>query len=222
MIKSLAAIFAASALALSSANAAAITFKGDWLNAIELGNVAFDCGTLGVDFCTDSAGPGFNYLTGGFTFNAAAFAGGVATQLIQDISPRNSGLGALSEANQNTAQTQIEPAEPVSLTFEEEFRLTNIEFNSGADRDCSSPGGEGRCGFFDLFIDGLLAGNFEAVDLMTLVFEGMKFDFVPTTEGAGVAIAELEIIAMPGPAALPLLLSGLAGHGFVSRRRKLA
>ncbi|MBT8471890.1 MAG: hypothetical protein KJN99_04745 [Marinicaulis sp.] len=112
MIKSLAAIFAASALALSSANAAAITFKGDWLNAIELGNVAFDCGTLGVDFCTDSAGPGFNYLTGGFTFNAAAFAGGVATQLIQDISPRNSGLGALSEANQNTAQPRSNPLSP--------------------------------------------------------------------------------------------------------------
>ncbi|MBT8471889.1 MAG: hypothetical protein KJN99_04740 [Marinicaulis sp.] len=57
---------------------------------------------------------------------------------------------------------------------------------------------------------------------MTLVFEGMKFDFVPTTEGAGVAIAELEIIAMPGPAALPLLISGLVGLAFVSRRRKLA
>jgi hypothetical protein len=56
---------------------------------------------------------------------------------------------------------------------------------------------------------------FTTIDLKGAVFRTVKFDF----RGSG-AIGDFDISEVPVPAALPLLLSGLAGLGFASRRRR--
>lgn len=214
----------------AAASAATFVFKGDGgLYDSPTGNIANDCGTVGVDLCTDNDAAGFDYSKDGVSFNATAYTGsyspteypsGTATQLIQDIQPNNSGLGALSEDNNIDDQTQFDSGEWIEFVFDEEVFLSNIEFNAGNDTDCSTFGSEGPCGDFDLFIDGVFYGAETAVDLLTDVFIGSIFTFVPTTSEAGFAIAQFDVRPVPLPGALMLLLSGLAGLGFATRRDK--
>lgn len=209
--------------AVAPAQAAPIVFKGDGLNAVPLSNVSQDCGTVGSDFCTTDPTLGFNYDVSGIAFNATGLANGVATRLIQDVFPANSGIAALSEVDPTRDQTEFDSGESIRFTFENEVQLTNIEFNSGADQDCSTPGNEGPCGFFNLIIDGAMEGTFEAVDLLTTVFVGQVFEFVAATSGAGFVIAQFDVenvTEVPLPGSLPLLVSGLAGLAFARRTRK--
>lgn len=207
----------------AAANATTFVFKGDGLNAIPTGNVAMDCGTVGTDFCSDDDSLGLSYSLGGIGVNATAFTSAGPTQLIQDITPKDSGLGALSEDNNVDDQTQLDSDEWIEFTFSQEVFLTNIEFNAGNDTNCSTSGSEGPCGDFDLWIDGVLSvanTGITAVDLLMTVFVGTVFTFVPTTTGAGFAIAKFDVTAVPLPGALTLMLSGLAGLAFASRRKR--
>jgi hypothetical protein len=209
----------------AGARATTFVFEGNGgLYDRPTGNVALDCGTVGIDLCSANDAAGLTYSKEGITLTAVAFTSAGATQLIQDITPEDSGLGALSENDNINDQTQL--GEWITLTFDRVVRLTAIEFNAGNDTNCSTPGNEGPCGFFDLFIDGVFFGNLEATDLLTGNFLGQSFRFVATTANAGFVIAKLTVdnaaTAVPTPAALPLLLSGLLGLAFAGRRKKLA
>lgn len=208
-----------------AANAAVFVFKGEggvW--DVPTGNVVQNCGTVGQDLCTDDHSLGLAYAKEGVGFTAVAFANGDPTLLIQDIfagaALADSGLGALSEFNRADDQTQFDSGEWLEFTFDREVSLTNIEFNAGNDTDCSTPGPEGSCGFFDLFIDGVFLANLVAVDLLTEAFIGAVFLFIPTTQGSGFAIGRFEATPMPAPNALILLLAGLAGLGLAARGGK--
>lgn len=217
-------LFAAAALfCLSAAPAHATTFifKGDGgLYDTPTGNIANDCGTTPLDLCTDEDALGFTYSKDSVEFTARAFANGVVTTLIQDIDPENSGLGALSEGTREDDQTQFNAGESIEFIFTNVVNLFDIEFNAGNDVDCSSPGPEGPCGDFDLFIDDIFFDTITAIDLLPDVFTGQKFSFVAKTPDAGFAIAQFTVIETPLPAALPLLLAGLGGIAFAARRRK--
>lgn len=225
-----AAAVAAAGFLAAPANATTFTFKsGAGPIDMPTGNVANDCGTVGVDYCTDNDAAGFDYSKDGVNFNAtaytytdASFSARNATQLIQDISPTNSGLAALSEVDATQDQIQFDSLEAIEFVFDTAVFLTNFEFNAGDDNDCSGPNAEGPCGDFELYIDGAFFATITAVDLLTDVFFGTTFEFRAITEGAGFTIAEFEVSNIPIPGAIPLLLSGLAGLGFASRRRKTA
>jgi len=224
-LRILAAAVAAAGFMAAPANATTFIFKsgGAFLDT-PTGNVAMDCGTIGADLCTDDDSLGFTYSKSGTEFTATAYVyDGMdreAVQLIQDISPENSGLAALSEMDPAQDQTQFDSMEAVEFVFNSAVFLTNIEFNAGDDNDCSGPNAEGPCGDFDLFIDGAYFATITAVDLLTDVFFGTIFEFRAVTEGAGFTIAQFEVSDVPIPGAIPLLLSGLAGLGFAARRRK--
>ncbi|MEQ1932098.1 MAG: hypothetical protein ABL957_16420, partial [Parvularculaceae bacterium] len=158
---------AALAFGAASANAATFVFKGDGgLQDVPTGNIAFDCGSVGADYCTANDAAGFTYSKEGITFTAKGYANNVAAQLVQDIFPNNSGLAVLSEADGQQDQTQFDSKEAIEFVFTQAVTLFNIEFNAGNDTDCSTPGSEGPCGNFDLYIDNVLAGNFVAIDLL--------------------------------------------------------
>lgn len=218
------ACLAAVSLVSFSAEAAVFVFEGNnGAYDTPTGNIAKDCGTIGADFCSGDDATGLSYAKDGLTLTAVAYTSAGATQLIQDITPENSGLGALSENDNINDQTQ--PGEWLALTFNTAVRLSGIEFNAGNDTNCSTPGSEGPCGFFDLFIDNVFFGNLLATDLVTGPFFGTAFRFVPTTAGAGFAIARLiaeGAPAIPLPASLPLLLAGVAGLAFAAGRKRPA
>lgn len=246
-----AAAAGAFALASAQAGAATTTFIWEGAGGAStdtpegVDGVDYDFGSpcAANDYCTIAPHTtGLNYGDGvahlGITVNVKAFSGiaggassatsGVAARLIQDVVPPESGLGAWSETDGSADQTQFNAGESVKFTFNKEVYLSNIEFNRGDDTDCgptgTSVGTEGPCGDFELFIDGSLVsvGIFDATDLVTNVFQGTMFEFVAVTAGGGFAIARMDVTEVPIPGALTLLLSGIAGLGFASRRKKKA
>lgn len=237
-MKKLFAIAAASAAVGMLAPAGAVNFKFKTQGGpvdMPTSNVVQTCGTVGVDLCTDVNADGFTYSKMGVEFTARAFegvpvggssnTGGTATLLIQDLQPIDSGLAALSENDNLNDQTQFDTNESIEFTFAKKslWRVSNIEFNAGNDRNCSAAAAEGPCGEFELFIDGVSRGIVEAIDVIANGFlVEQVFEFVPITEGAGFAVAQFDVKEVPIPGALPLLLSGIAGLGFAARRRKQA
>ena len=237
MMKLLASAVVAAGLMAAPANATTFIFKsgaGSIDTPIGDVNVANNCGSVGTDLCTDDPAAGFRYGKDGVFFTAfgrtsvdkGADDDGVAAVLIQDIQPNNSGLGVFSPGEGNSDdQIQFDTGESVVFDFSETgsvVAISDIEFNAGADRDCSNPGGEGPCGFFALYIDGVLATTLEAMDNVPGAFVGEIFEFVALTDGAGFTIAQFTVSEVPIPGALPLLLSGIAGLGFATRRKKAA
>lgn len=219
-------IIAAAALAASTsaANATTFVFKGDGNNVLPLGaegvDYTRDCGTNGADYCTINDAAGFDYELDGIALNVVAYAEGDPTRLIQDIVPGDSGLGAFSEMGETDDQTQFDTGESIEFNFDQEVTLTDVEFNAGGDVNCSAFGDEGPCGDFRLTIDGMVVGIIAAEDMIANLGTGMSFLLEALTPEGGFSIAQFTVSDVPVPAALPLLLSGLAGLGFASRRRR--
>lgn len=243
MTKLLVSAIAAAGLLIAPANAATIVFKGDGLNATPIsGATQVDCGSSGDsnDYCSTGPGVALEYDEGNIDFTVSGFEDfdGAKTGaiVIQDIRPGNSGLGVYSSGEDTEGpDDQVQSRVGESLLFDfantgKPVTISNIEFNSGADRNCTpSPGGEGPCGLFDLWIDGVLdAANtgVAAVNLLASSFTGTTFEFVArdpaNNDNSGWVIAQFDVKEVPIPGALPLLLSGIAGLGFAARRKKTA
>ncbi len=240
MTKLFVSAIAAAGLLIAPANAATVVFKGDGQNATPVsGATTTNCGSGGVnDFCSTAPGVGIDYSVGGVDFTVSAFEDFFGTKtgaiVIQDIQPTDSGLGVISAAetlNGGDDQVQSNSGANESLLFDfsasgpNPVQLSNIEFNSGADRNCSSVGSEGPCGLFDLYVDGLLkVAGVLADDLVLGGWIGTTFEFVANNpvDPSGFVIAQFDVQEVPIPGALPLLLSGIAGLGFAARRKKAA
>ena len=243
MMKLIASAVVAAGLMAAPANATTFVFKsglGSFDTPIGDLNVDKDCGSVGTDLCTDNAAGGFRYGKEGVFFTAfgrtaivyddvnnTIIDDGDYATLIQDIQPDNSGLGVFSpnEGNRDD-QVQFDRGESIIFDFSENANpvaISDIEFNAGADRDCSDPDvKEGPCGFFALFINGVFFDVIEAEDEVAGSFFGEVFEFVALTDGGGFTIAQFTVREVPIPGALPLLLSGIAGLGFAARRKKAA
>ncbi len=228
-------LIAALSLTAGAANAATtFVFKGDGLNVTPQNAFVQDCGTVGTDFCStgDHTG-GLEYTLDGIVVTAKAYANDMATRIIQDVSPTDSGLGAFSESNPDDDQTQADSNEAIEFIFDDEYTVTDVEFNAGGDVNCTTNAGgagEGPCGSFRLDI---YAGDLTTlvsssviditnIDLLPVLGTGARFVLTALTAGAGFTVAQLTINEVPIPGAIPLLISGLAGLGFASRKKKTA
>ncbi len=231
-------LVAAMSMAATAANATTFVFKGDGQNVSPEGvlNTDFvqDCGTVGDDFCsTGDHTSGLRYLRDGIALTARAYAGGVATRLIQDVVPADSGLGAFSETNSSDDQTQADSREAIEFDFGSQVvSVTDVEFNAGGDTNCtntSDGSGEGSCGSFrlDIFnLDDLLilstVIDITNVDDLPFLGEGARFLLTAIGQGSGFVVAKFTVNEVPIPGAIPLLLSGIAGLGFAARKKKAA
>ncbi|MEO1014564.1 MAG: VPLPA-CTERM sorting domain-containing protein [Pseudomonadota bacterium] len=258
MLKTSGVIAGFAALLLSSgaahASVSTFVFKGEGNNVTPEGTMGqdfFECATSTPlqDYCSNAYGQpaqGLDFVANGVNLTVNAYEGvdadtpftangdvnGVLTRLIQDRSPRDSGLGAWSEDTVRDDQTQFDAREAIEFVFDQDWTVTNVEFNAGGDLNCtdiSMGGGEGHCGEFELTIFNSL-GDLVSVstidvtndDVVEFLGIGARFVLRSITPDAGFAVATMTVSNVPVPAALPLLISGVAGLGFASRRRKAA
>ncbi|MEM9617457.1 MAG: VPLPA-CTERM sorting domain-containing protein [Pseudomonadota bacterium] len=231
-------LVAAMSMAATAANATTFVFKGDGLNVTPEGvlNTDFvqDCGTVGVDFCSvPDHSAGLDYSRNGIDVTVRAFADNEPTRLIQDVSPTDSGLGAFSESNSSDDQTQFDAGESIEFDFGmQSLTLVDVEFNAGGDTNCtntSDGSGEGSCGRFLLEIfdvsDMMILSSIidiTNVDVLPVLGTGARFLLTALDEGSGFVVAQFTVSEVPIPGAIPLLLSGIAGLGFASRKKKTA
>jgi hypothetical protein len=187
--------------------------KGGLCNAIKVS---------GDDLCTVDDALGLDYLVDGLALNVTGYTSGILTSLLQDLAPTNSGLTVLTAGeSRSDDQIQLSSAESILFSFATRVFLKEIDFNAGADRNCATPGSEGPCGTFDLFVDGNLFGSFNAMDDMAFGnIVGQTFGIVATGPlDGGFAIGSMTASEVPLPGAAVFLLSGLAGIGAARRRR---
>ncbi len=233
-------IIAAAATAFSviaastSASATTFVFKGDGLNVTPTNAFVQDCGTVGVDFCSvPDHSAGLEYERMGIELTVRAYENMNPTRLIQDVSPSDSGLGAFSEMTSSDDQTQFDAGESIEFDFGmNSVTVVDVEFNAGGDVNCSATamgGGEGTCGRFMLEIfdvsDMMILStiiDITNIDMLPVLGTGARFLLTALDQGSGFVVAQLTVADVPIPGAIPLLLSGLAGLGFASRKQKKA
>ncbi len=231
----IAALFFSVFAMATSANATIFVFKGGGLNVTPLGGFVQDCGTVGVDYCTvPDHSNGFAYERDGVELTVRAYKDGTPTRLIQDITPDNSGLAAFSEQTARDDQTQFDAGESIEFDFGmNAVTVVDVEFNAGDDIDCSAAaagmGTEGTCGRFMLEIfdinDMMILStiiDITNIDMLPVLGTGARFLLTALDTGSGFVVAQLTIADVPIPGAIPLLITGLAGLGFASRKKKKA
>ncbi len=60
------------------------------------------------------------------------------------------------------------------------------------------------------------------VDMLPVLGTGVRFLLTALDAGSGFVVAQLTIADVPIPGAIPFLITGLAGLGFASRKKKKA
>ena len=237
-----AAVIAAAAFGATSANAG-IVFQfdgsdgsgGGFDTPVNVGNInpCLSFGTAGRrDLCTLNDADGFDYSKFGVNFTATAEQDGAPAELVQDLIGNNQGLGVISHNENRVTQDQINPTnnESIVFTFDDVTTIFDIRLNDGLGRDCPGGGNEGACGTVAVSIDGgaqitwddfILDGVLATSGGVAVSLTGTVFEFFALGDGSraggGYSIEEFSVVPVPG--ALPLLLSGIAGLGFASRRR---
>ncbi|MEO1043392.1 MAG: VPLPA-CTERM sorting domain-containing protein [Pseudomonadota bacterium] len=197
----------------------------------------------GGDLCVTDEAAGLTYVdaVSGLSVTATGYyrpnpllPDTVVTSLLQDLQPADSGLAVISPFDKSGRDDQIQKSSHESLIFEfsKTVHFLNIDLNAGNDNPCSKPNSkEGPCGSFDIIVDGTMTYTFndtgsttsgDNIDLGGLT--GKVFEIIPTDDAvpSGFAIGSITVSEMPVPGAAVLLLSGLAGFGLTSRRRKAA
>lgn len=196
----------------------------------------------GGDLCVSDDELGLTYAdVSGLTVTATGYyrpdansPDKVVTSVMQDLQPADSGLAVISPLDKSGSDDQIQNSSRESLvfTFSNYVSFDFIDLNAGNDNPCSKPNSkEGPCGSFDIIVDGVTTYTFnnggsgtegDNIDLGGLV--GMAFEIVPTDPAtpSGFAIGSITVSEMPIPGAAVFLLSGLAGIGFNSSRRRQA
>ena len=239
MKKLLTAAAVAGAMAMSQAGAVTMVFKGDGNNVAPLGVEDTDwrdCASP-TDFCSVDHEAGLSYSLGDIDLQVRSYSGGARDgvdlgdfdRLIQDRNPTDSGFGSYSVGEGGSDdQTQADNGESLEFIFDMEYIVSNVEYNAGGDTDCTNTAdgsGEGACGEFllQIFDAGDALVSAVVIDITNTNFGdwgfGKRFLLTALTDDAGFTIAQLTVREVPIPAALPLLLSGIAGLGFASRKK---
>ncbi|MEQ8179493.1 MAG: hypothetical protein RIA10_14280, partial [Amphiplicatus sp.] len=125
LLKTIASVFAGALLA-GAANAAPVTivFQNPGADLPVAGNYTTGgtCNGIGIsgpDLCTINHATGLDYSKDWVDVNVVAKTGAGSTALIQDLSPTNSGLGALTQGETNSDdQVQFSTQESLLFTFE--------------------------------------------------------------------------------------------------------
>lgn len=180
-----------------------------------------------IDLCTINNAAGFQYQKDWASVNVTAYTGQTQTALIQDLAPANSGLGVLTSGETNSDdQVQSLRSESILFQFSSAVYLLGMDFNAGADVNCATPGSEGPCGTFNLFVDGAFWAGYNAID--NLVFPsiaGTLFQIVatgPSDGGFAIGSITVDSISVPEPATFALFGAGLLGFAFARKNKKAA
>lgn len=249
MIKQLTATIVATTMMCTAASATTFIFEGEDNNVDPTNAHIDDCASTN-DNCSVDNEEGLIFELDGIVLQTRAYANGTITgdtgmrqdgdelgeftTLIQDRNPIDSGLGAFSEigVDNSADQTQFDAGESIEFIFEREFVITDVEFNAGGDTNCTNTaggGGEGPCGEFLLQIfdmnDMLTLStviDVTNIDVLAVLGTGARFVLTALTEGGGFSIARLTVNEIPVPGAMLLLISGIAGLRFASRKKKTA
>jgi len=207
-------------LILAAVAAASTSFAGANAAIIDFAAYADTFGERGVD-------PSETLTIGGVALQAFGFADDGATPAFAYLDRGNAGLGVCQNlATINGVADQCSPGnddnvtagETLIIAFEDILNITDLLFRQ-ADHSVVTGGNvivttdtlSGTFTLADSFANIVAAAN--SGDLAFQDVFQITFDFVDTQ-------FYISSIETPLPAALPLLLSGVAGLGFASRRRK--
>lgn len=224
----------------ASALAIALAMVGGPANAAPMATFDFD-GRGGADTPSSTGGTNFGEPIGtptaplvfsesGITLTVRGFTGspiGSRTEqdTILDDGPAEGGLGVISEGSSSLEQVNTGAGESIDLIFSETVFLSDFNFNSGAHNDCPDTGGsEGGCGDVDLFVDGVNAGTFAALDSAPSTIAGNTFTLFASGNDTAFYVGGLKatVTSVPAPATIGLLGMALAGlAAAVGRRRKV-